>query len=259
MITNWFLTLICIFFGFAGNENLSEFRDIQKNEMHIYLLIGQSNMAGRAEIAGKDLDTLKNVFLYTGIPGKDWEKAANPLNKYSTIRKNLAMQKLGPGYHFAKKMHELNPQIPIGLVVNAKGGTKISEWKQGTEFYNEAVRRTKEAMKSGKLKGILWHQGEGDASRYDKYTPDIIDLIQAFRKDFDLSNLPFVVGQLSEDKTSRINFNQMILELPNQIKKVGVVTTENTSTIDSTHFDAASQQLMGNRYAREIQKLLEKK
>ena len=257
MITNWFLGLICIFLGYAGNEYPSEFRDIQEKEMHIYLLIGQSNMAGRAEIAGKDLDTLKNVFLYTGIPGKEWEKAANPFNKYSTIRKKLSMQKLGPGYHFAKKMHELNPQNPIGLVVNAKGGTKISEWKQGTEFYNEAVKRTKEVMKSGKLKGILWHQGEGDASRYNKYTPDIIDLIQAFRKDFEIPDLPFVVGQLSEDKTSRINFNQMILGLPNQIKKVGVVTTENTTTIDSTHFDAKSQKIIGERYAAEMLKLIQ--
>lgn len=56
-------------------------------KMEIYLLIGQSNMAGRAEIEQQDKDTLKNVFLLTGIDGNEWEPAANPLNKYSTIRR----------------------------------------------------------------------------------------------------------------------------------------------------------------------------
>lgn len=230
-----------------------------KREMHIYLLIGQSNMAGRAEIAGKDLDTLENVFLYTGIPGKEWEKAANPLNKYSTVRKKMSMQKLGPGYHFAKKMAKKSRKHPIGLVVNAKGGTKISQWKPGTEFYNEALRRTKEAMNYGTLQGILWHQGEGDASGYEKYTPEIIELIESCRKDLNSPELPFVVGQLSVDKSHRVNFNKMITQLPSKIKNVRVATSENTSTTDSTHFDAHSQKIMGERYAREMILLLEQK
>lgn len=225
-----------------------------KKPMDIYLLIGQSNMAGRAEMAGSDTDTLKNVFLYTGIPGKEWEKAANPLNKYSSIRKKLSMQKMGPGYHFAKKMSK--GENPLGLVVNAKGGTNIGLWKPGSEFYIEAIRRTKEAMKYGNLKGILWHQGEANASKYQEYTPKIVALIEAFRADFELPNLPFVVGQLSEDKPSRTNFNKMILQLPSAISNVGVATTEKTSTIDSTHFDSKSQRLLGERYAREMQKLL---
>ena len=255
---SWFLGLICIFVGYTGNELPSEFRNMQEKEMHIYLLIGQSNMAGRAEIAGKDMDTLKNVYLYTGISGKEWEKAANPLNKYSTIRKKLSMQKLGPGYHFARKMHKFNRQNPIGLVVNAKGGTKIEEWMPGGEFYNEAVKRTKEAMKFGILKGVLWHQGEGNSSKYQEYTPKIVALIEAFRIDFNLPKLPVVVGQLSGDKIQREGFNEMILQLPEKSDWVGVATSEGTSTIDSTHFDAASQKKLGIRYAKEMQGLLEK-
>jgi hypothetical protein len=40
----------------------------------------------------------------------------------------------------------------IGLVVNAKGGTKIEQWLPGTEFYTEAVKRTKAALEYGELK-----------------------------------------------------------------------------------------------------------
>lgn len=226
------------------------------NELHIYLLIGQSNMAGRAEISGSDSDTLENVFLYTGITCNDWEKAANPLNKYSTIRKDLSMQKLGPGYHFAKKMLELNNENSIGLVVNAKGGTSITEWEPGSFFYNEAVKRTKDAMNYGILKGILWHQGESDVSAFETYTSKIVKLIEAFRTDFILPGLPVVVGQLSEDKTQRVHFNKMILQLPLYIEHVGVVKTENTNTTDSTHFNGESQRLLGERYALEMYRLL---
>ena len=57
-------------------DNLPDAKNNHPENLDIYLLIGQSNMAGRAKIAGNDTDTLKNVFLYTGIPGKEWEKAA---------------------------------------------------------------------------------------------------------------------------------------------------------------------------------------
>jgi hypothetical protein len=56
------------------------------------------------------------------------------------------------------------------------------------------------------LKGIVWHQGESDASKYDNYAAKIIALIKAFLVDFKMPDLPVIVGQLSEDKASRIAF-----------------------------------------------------
>ncbi len=228
----------------------------QADNLDIYLLIGQSNMAGRAEIESQDRDTLEGVFLYTGKDGEEWEKAANPLNKYSSIRKDLSMQKLNPGYTFARDMVASAEGKQIGLVVNVKGGTSISLWMPGSKFYKEVVVRTKYALRFGALKGIVWHQGESDVSRYNTYTSKIISLIEALRDEFNLPNLPVVVGQLSGDKEKRKDFNQMILQLPSKIKNVGVITTESTSTIDSTHFDSASQRLLGERYATEMLKLM---
>jgi Domain of unknown function (DUF303). len=86
------------------------------------------------------------------------------------------------------------------------------------------------ALKNGKLKGILWHKGESNTSDYDKYMPQIVALIKALRSEFNLPKLPFVAGQLSEDKEARKSFNKMIVSLPQKINHVGVVTTENTST-----------------------------
>ncbi|ALJ05407.1 hypothetical protein APS56_09875 [Pseudalgibacter alginicilyticus] len=237
-------------------------KDLTKNDanpMELYLCIGQSNMAGRATIEEQDKDSLQNVFLFTGNAAKPWEKAANPLNKYSTVRKSINMQRLGPSYGFAKEMTNAMPNKKMGLIVNAKGGTSIEEWERGDTLYNEAISQAKKAMEYGILKGVIWHQGEGNVGRYDKYMPKIKELIEALRSDLNVPNLPFVAGQLSSDKPQRNNFNIMILELPDAVENTGVVRSENTSTIDDTHFDSESQRLLGKRYAVEMLKLISKK
>jgi len=235
-------------------------KDLAKNKvkpMEIYLCIGQSNMAGRGPIEAIDKDTLTNVFLFTGKENKPWEKAANPFNKYSTVRKALRMQRLSPSYGFAKTMSEARPNTKIGLVVNAKGGTSIEQWKPGDTLYNEAIKQTKKALETGGvLKGVIWHQGEANVSKYKQYMPKITNLIEALRTDLSQPNLPFVAGQLSEDKPKRKYFNDMIIHLPSVVNNTGVASSKNTSTIDNTHFDSASQRLLGKRYAEEMLKLL---
>jgi len=224
--------------------------------LEIYLLIGQSNMAGRADIETQDRDSLENVLLFTGIKGKEWEKAANPLNKYSTVRKDISMQKMGPGYTFAREMAKARTAKQIGIVVNAKGGTSIAEWAPGETLYTEAVKRAKMAMKYGTLKGIVWHQGEANASNPSGYPEKIKELIQSIRSDLGIPDLPFVAGQLSEDKPIRHAFNEMILTLPSLVPHTGVATTEGTTTMEGTHFNSASQRLLGQRYAAEMLKLV---
>ncbi|MFT4900913.1 MAG: hypothetical protein ACI81V_000180, partial [Lentimonas sp.] len=94
--------------SFAGSMNNLEF----------YLLIGQSNMAGRAPVLEEDEGVISNCYLFSDKA--EWEPATNPLNRYSTIRKDIEMQKLGPGYMFGIKMAEASDH-PIGLIVNARG------------------------------------------------------------------------------------------------------------------------------------------
>ena len=255
--------IFCLTLLFGGRvdcqTNLPLDSAVKKNppfNLEIYLLIGQSNMAGRADIEIQDQDTLENVYLFTGIIGKEWERAANPLNKYSTVRKDLSMQKLGPGYTFARAIAKARVGKQIGLVVNARGGTAIAEWKPGTTLYNEAVKRAKMAMESGTLEGVVWHQGESDVSKADTYPEKITEFIQSLRIDLGIPSLPFIAGQLSEDKPERHAFNDMILTLPSLVSHTGIITTEGTITKEGTHFNPASQRLLGERYAVEMLKLL---
>ena len=65
-------------------------------EYDLYLLIGQSNMAGRGKMLPSDETALiDGVWLLNA--DDEPEPAISPLNKYSTIRKELSMQQIVPG------------------------------------------------------------------------------------------------------------------------------------------------------------------
>jgi len=74
----------------------------QPKDLQIYVLIGQSNMAGRAPVPEEIAGPIDRCYLLN--TQNKWVPAKNPLNLYSTIRKGEGMQKLGPGYSFAHAM-----------------------------------------------------------------------------------------------------------------------------------------------------------
>lgn len=227
---------------------------VPKDKLHIYLCIGQSNMAGRAPYTEEDAKPMERCLLLN--TEDKWESASIPLNKYSTIRKDIKMQKMNPSYMFARTMLDADKSVTLGLVVNAKGGTRIDEWKKGAEKYNpkdpfyvEAVRRTKIAMETGTLKGIIWHQGEANC-KDPNYLKKITQLITDLRADLESPNVPFVCGQINQ--TVEYPFNTLILKLTDMVPHTGVATTEGLSAMDTWHFDRDSMIILGTRYGKKM-------
>jgi hypothetical protein len=227
------------------------------DSLDIYLLIGQSNMAGRAPLGPAEKDTIPGVYLFTGT---GWEPAANPLNKYSTVRKSLAMQQLGPGYSFARELAACTGHR-IGLVVNARGGTAIEWWEKGYtgpndfNLYEEAVAQMKKAAPYGRLKGIIWHQGEGNQGRPEQYMPLLKQLVSDLRSDL-RTNAYFVAGELGQWHSGTKKINQVISSISSEIEHADYVTTDGLIPLhgDSTnpHFDEHSQLILGQRYADKV-------
>lgn len=228
----------------------------------IYLLIGQSNMAGRAEITNDLLDTLENVFLFNGF---EWEKAANPLNKYSTSRKSIEMQKLGPAYTFAKTLSQQQSH-GIGLVVNARGGTSIEQWQKGYsgsndfDLYEGALDRIKKVQDTGAIKGIIWHQGESNQNNTTQYLSLLNKMIWDFRGDLELPQLYFLAGEIGKWRSSSEEINALIQKIPDQINNAGYVISDGLTPLNGDlsdpHFDTVSQQTLGMRYANHILEVL---
>lgn len=228
----------------------------------LYLLIGQSNMAGRAELSSDVADTLTDVFLFNGV---SWEKAANPLNRHSTARKDLSMQKLGPGYTFSKTLAERLDR-GIGLVVNARGGTRIEQWQKGYsgsedfDLYEGALERIRKVAGTGQLKGIIWHQGESNQNSTANYLANLNKMVWDLRSDLGLPQLYFVAGELGTWRESSREINDLIRRIPQQLANSSVVSADGLTPLngDSTdpHFDNPSQQLLGVRYAEEVLRVL---
>lgn len=226
----------------------------------LFLCIGQSNMAGRGYLTEETLDTIPQVYL---LNDKDkFEKAVNPLNRYSTIRKDISLQRVGPSYSFSK-MIAVKTGHEVGLVVNARGGSSIVSWKKGAKdgYYEEALRRIKEAMKYGKLKAIIWHQGESNSSNPELYKEQIAELVANFRKDLNIPELFFVAGEIAQwgagEQVSEKNvkFNSMIRQISEFIPNAECVSSEGlTPLIDykDPHFNTDSQLVLGERYAEKI-------
>lgn len=236
-----FILCLILLFLASGGHLLAK----PNKDLHIYLLIGQSNMSGRAPFNEEESKILKNCYLLNDKG--EWTPAKNPFNIYSTIRKGGNIQKMNPGYTFCKTMLQKDSKLKLGLVVNAKGGSKIRQWKKGTRFYEEAIKRTQQAMKTGTLKGILWHQGEGDRSD-SNYLVKLKTLIENFRKDFNQPKLPFVAGGINKIKS----FNNLVIHLPNKVPYTGFASSEGLTAMDKWHFDNKSMKILGERYASEM-------
>jgi len=259
--------MIGLFLVISISGNAEEVSKEQKKEVKdIYLLIGQSNMAGRAKY-DPILDKFKkNEVFILNDKGEFQSLTPYPfINHYSTIRKSAAQ--ISPGVMFAKVIRAVYPDKKVYLISNARGGSSITEWEKGTKYYNEAVRRTKQALKYGQLKAVLWHQGEtdyraalrhhGEESKYiEQYFAKLRRFITDLRNDLGLKDLPFIVGQLQPKYKL---FNERILKMPDKIKNVAVVTSEGLVTHDGFHFDHKSVYILGGRYAEKVLKIQGKK
>lgn len=222
-------------------------------ELDLFLFIGQSNMAGRGYITDNYKDNIKNTYLLT--PNGYMEPARNPLNKYSTIRKRLDLQGVGPAYSFAKAITDKTGR-PLGLVVNARGGSSINSWMKGAKdnYYDEALSRIRQAMKFGTLKAIIWHQGESDSNDPTTYMLKLQELIANLRKDLNDTKLPFIVGELAEWRMNGTSeaFNRMLRTVPKHIPYSYCVSSKELVPLineSDPHFSADSQIILGRRYA----------
>lgn len=230
-------------------------------QLDIFLFIGQSNMAGRGymdEAAG-DLNPIQNTYLLT--PGLNWEIASNPLNKYSSIRKELSMQRISPAYGFALYVQG-KTNHSIGLIVNAQGGSSMAQWTKGSieGLYEKSLLRAKEAQKWGKIKAILWHQGESNSSStaVAAYPNQLKAMVDNFRADLNEPDLYMVAGELAWWRgggTGSNTFNTMIRAISTFISNSDFVSAEGlTPLIDAAdpHFDRESNIELGRRYALKV-------
>lgn len=226
----------------------------------LFILLGQSNMAGRASIEQKDTVPLPMVQILDDQGC--FENAQNPLNRYSNIRKKISLQKLGPGYTFAQKVSE-ELQDTIFIIVNARGGTPVERFMKNDSsgYYEKTILRIKQAMKKYpdlKPEAIIWHQGESNENDYESYISHLKTLVEDYRKDLNAPQLPFIAGEIGRWNPRMAHISKKIAMIPDSIPYTYLVSSQRLKHIDEFHFDSKSQRKLGKRFAKKYLETINK-
>lgn len=220
------------------------------DDMQLFLLIGQSNMAGRGKPEAQDKATDAGIWMLG--KEKQWTLARAP------IHFDKPAAGVGPGHQFARTLKAKEPGANIGLIPAAMGGSSLDQWKVGGKLYNDAVERAREAMKHGKLKGILWHQGESDSKpeKIASYPGRFAAMIAQLRTDLGAENVPVVIGELVYSRDASAEFNKTIPTISAAVPNSGWVSAKGlTDKGDKLHFSAEGARTLGERYAAKFLEL----
>lgn len=223
--------------------------------MHLFLLIGQSNMAGRGPLTAKDKLAHPRIFMLD----KDdvWAPAKDP------VHFDKGSAGVGLCSEFARCYVKEHPAATVGLIPCAVGGTPIKWWQPGGALYSNALARTRTAMANGTLTGILWHQGETDLSMYKNpveftkiYQPLLLNTMTSLRTDLDAAGVPIILGELMYTRTNAVSFNAALAQMPQLLPRCGVASAESlVDKGDGSHLDTPSLYLLGRRYFDVFQRI----
>jgi hypothetical protein len=222
----------------------------------IFLLIGQSNMAGRGLLNSTTPRVHPHISMYRD---QQWQIAREPLHT------DKATAGISLGISFAHALLAHSPTCQIGLLPCAVGGTPLSRWMPGNDLYESAVSTAKTALSDGcELKAILWHQGEADAQDLPTaltYSTRLAQMITALRTELQSDHVPFVAGELGHflqnhehcHYFTQVNVHLRALDLA----RYGCARAHGLTDIgDHVHFDGPSLREFGRRYARIYHQLM---
>ena len=199
----------------------------------VWICSGQSNMEMRmmgntAQPIDNSLETLLNAGNYRDrirfitVPRiKDVQRRADfKKEKWKVSTPETTIDCSATAYFFAKQITEtLN--LPVGLVINSWGGSRIESWM--TEETLSSIQGIDiETAKSSKLdvrnrlgclydimlwpvknytaRGFLWYQGESNIFNYQFYAPMMTAMVQLWRNVWEAPDMPFYYVQIAPYK-----------------------------------------------------------
>lgn len=217
--------------------------------MHSFLLIGQSNMAGRGVIGS--VQAIDNPRLYVARNAR-WQHMFLPVNPDRPFSGVCLAESFADAY---SRDHD----VDVGLIPCADGGTSLAQWEPGGLLYDHAVMQTRLAMRTSVLRGILWHQGESDCSQEASavYEETLTAFFAALRRDLELPDVPVIVGALGD---YLVNYSEGTRAYYSLINAAARRVTETQPAMafvpadglgakpDNLHFDAPALREFGIRY-----------
>ncbi|MEY4534561.1 MAG: hypothetical protein RLZZ246_879 [Planctomycetota bacterium] len=254
----WKALLLALPLALAARSSTVGAQSVPAQPLELFLLVGQSNMAGRGTLEAEDTRPIARLWSFN--QQAQWVPAIDPLHfdKPKVVG-------VGPGRTFGIVMAEAWPSAEIGLIPAAVGGSSVRAWAPGaidsatkTHPYDDAIARARVALRSGRLAGILWLQGEsdGNARNAADYEPRLRAVIANLRRDLNAPDVPFLIGQMGRFaekpwNTYRTRVDSMHRAIAATTPQAGFVLTEGLRHRgDTIHYDTPSVREIGRRYAQ---------
>lgn len=235
-----------------------------QGKLKLYVLIGQSNMVGDAEIP-EDIRYSANVYNFGN--NYRWALAKAPIdsaeNQVDTVSAD-GLAGFGPALTFAQTLVSRDSNQLIGLIPCAKNGSSMADWQRSfseESLYGSCLKRVRAASTMGTLSGILFFQGESDAidpaqfpslrPAADAWADKFAIFAYGFRQDVGAPNLPFVYAQLGQpdDLEGLPNWDLVKQQQENiQIPNGAMIETDDLP-MEGIHYTADSYKVIGQRFA----------
>jgi hypothetical protein len=242
----------------------------------VWILAGQSNMEGIGNMSGK---AKPHPLVSTLSMRRVWRRASEPLHilaespdgchhgtkqcsesEGELLRRSIK-KGTGVGLFFAREMIR-RTGVPQGLICTAHGGTSMHQWTpRPVNLQNESmyasmlasVRSTRQPVA-----GILWYQGESDATAVDAplYSRRMQKLVASLRRDLrqlDLSWMTVQIGKVFNRPPSYSPWNAIQEEqrlLPSKIERLATVAVIDLAMDDGIHIAADAYPTLARRLAR---------
>lgn len=221
--------------------------------IHSFLLIGQSNAAGRGFIhEAPPIDTCGGRIKV--------QRNGRWLEMFRPVNPDRGFSGVCLAESFAKAYCEEHNDVEVGIIPCADGGTSLEQWKPGSLLFDNAVNCAKLAMRTSHLVGVLWHQGEGDCipESYSTYCERFHEMMLCLRQELGIPDLPILLGGLG-DYLADCSFSQNMKNysfVNEQLKKI-VLENSNCAYVsaeglgpnpDNLHFSAQALNEFGIRY-----------
>lgn len=219
--------------------------------IHSFLMVGQSNMAGRGFQKEVPVICNENIKVFrNGI----WQIMTEPINY------DRSFSGVGPAASFAAAWCKKHPNEEVGLIPCAEGGSSLDDWSVNGSLFEHAIMQANLAQKSSKIEGILWHQGEAECAdgKHKFYDEKFSKIADAFRSELGLNDVPIIMGGIGDYLDSGwlgthfLEYNEVnkeLLDFATRNKNCYFVTAAGlTPNPDGIHINAVSQRIFGVRY-----------
>lgn len=165
---------------------------------------------------------------------------------------------------FAQELRTTSPNIPIGIIQTAWGGTAISRHIKGGDIYKNHIA----PLQGFHIAGVLWYQGCNDAANNATalaYESQFTALINQYRKVFDDAPLPFLYVQLA--RWPGYQYTQIVrqaqlsaLDNPNlnSTGNVGMTVSIDTDKGTSATIHPLGKEILAKRMADQWQAMRKK-